>query len=258
MPGCMQVMFRSTAYSFLESAGMAKVAVVRVAPAGIKTAGSLSVHWRTEDGDAVAGLDYEAASGVLTFGPGEDAQYICVKIIDDNVSEPDVAFAIVLSGAEASAGAPPAAIVQERVNVTIVDDDDAGILGFELPQYETSYNETRLWAEVTVVRRRGADGRVTVDYETLDDTAVAGQDFERMCGQMVLESGEKSGKLRIPLLQSGLPEAHKAFKVALKNPEGGAELSNRSTTRVTIVRRNFTVVEKGASLKDGRSDACAR
>ena len=52
-------MCRSRAYAFLESAGTARVAVTRVAPEGGSLDHPLRVHYRTEDGDAVAGLDYE-------------------------------------------------------------------------------------------------------------------------------------------------------------------------------------------------------
>lgn len=246
-----QVMFRSSVYSFLESAGMVKVAVVRIPPAGSKLDSPLNVHWCTEDGDAIAGLDYEAASGTLVFEDGESSKYINIKIIDDSVSEPDVTFSILLTSAEACAGRPEPLIIQPRVAVTIVDDDDAGLLGFELPQYEVGYNAKHLWAEVTVVRRRGADGRVTVDYETADDSATAGHDYEHSSGHVVFESGQKSSKVRIPLLASGLPEAHKAFKVVLKNPDGGAELSSRATTRVTIVQRALTMyTPMGVKLMD--------
>ncbi len=38
-------------------------------------------------GDAVAGEDYVATSGVLTFQPGETSKTVAVSIFDDNVAE---------------------------------------------------------------------------------------------------------------------------------------------------------------------------
>jgi hypothetical protein len=32
----------------------------------------VTIHWATQDSTAVAGSDYQAASGVLTFEPGSD------------------------------------------------------------------------------------------------------------------------------------------------------------------------------------------
>lgn len=251
-PDKQHVMFRSAAYSFLESAGVVRVAVVRLPPAGGRLSGPLRVQYRTEDGDAVAGLDYEATQGVLLFGPDEGSKYIEIKIMDDNVSEPDVTFNVFITLLEPPFGgsSPDAIIVQDRVAVTIVDDDDAGLLGFELPQYEVGFNDGRLYAEVVVVRRSGADGVVEVSYSTEDGSAVAFQDYEACTGTLVFENGQKSEKLRIPLLAGGVPEAHKAFKVKLHSPKG-AELSSRSTTRVTVVRRTLTLVSNAVDGLEG-------
>ncbi|KAG2427143.1 hypothetical protein HXX76_012653 [Chlamydomonas incerta] len=249
-----QVMFRSRAYAFLESAGTVRVAVTRVAPEGGSLDHPLRVHYKTEDGDAVAGLDYEAREGTLHFAPGEAYKYVEVRIIDDDMTEPDVHFSIVLTGADAPNGGAgkEVLVVQDRVRITIVDDDDAGVIGFELPEYEVAFNEKRSYAEVTLVRRRGADGRVTVEYETQDLTAVAGDDYVAAKGTVVFESGEKSARVRLQLLQSFVPEAHKALQLVLRNPEGGAELGKRAACKVTLVRRQFTLMPAGAAgAKEG-------
>lgn len=241
-----QVMFRSSAYSCLESTGVAKIAVVRVPARGGTLDKPLRVHYRTEDGDAVAGLDYEATEGNLFFAPGEDVTYILIKIVDDDVSEPDVTFNVVLTHVESLDPSDPEPIIaQKSVSVTIVDDDDAGLLGFELPHYEVSYNANHLYAEVSVVRRRGADGTVQVEYLTMDDSAMAGADYVASQGKLVFESGQKSCQLRIPLLPTASPEAHKSFRIQLRSPAGGAELSSRCSTGVTIVRRAMTMAHHG-------------
>ena len=49
---------RSAAYSVLESTGVAKVAVMRTPAAGGTLDKPLRVYYKTEDGDAIAGLDY--------------------------------------------------------------------------------------------------------------------------------------------------------------------------------------------------------
>ncbi|GFR52684.1 hypothetical protein Agub_g15310 [Astrephomene gubernaculifera] len=231
-----QVMFRSHAYSFLESAGVAKVAVTRVPPEGGSLDNPLRVFFRTEDGDAVAGLDYVAKEGSILFGPGEKYKYIEIKIIDDDMSEPDVSFSVVLLSAECPGGPCNALIVQNRARVTIVDDDDAGVIGFEVPEYEVAFTgKPPASVEVTLVRRRGADGRVQVEFETQDLTAIAGQDYVASSGTVVFESGEKTEKIRIGLLPSSAPEMHKSLRLVLKNPEGGAELGHRNACKVTIV-----------------------
>jgi hypothetical protein len=47
----------------------------------------VTVNYSTADGTATAGNDYTAASGTLTFAPGEAAKTISVPIVKDNIHE---------------------------------------------------------------------------------------------------------------------------------------------------------------------------
>ena len=57
----------------------------------------ISVHYATADGTAVAGEDYETASGVVTFAPGETAKTVAVTVLDDLAEEVDEVFLLNLS-----------------------------------------------------------------------------------------------------------------------------------------------------------------
>ena len=59
---------------------------------------SVTVSYATADGTAVAGEDYEATSGTLTFAAGETEQTVAVTIIDDAVEDSGETFRLVLSG----------------------------------------------------------------------------------------------------------------------------------------------------------------
>ncbi|MEX0676768.1 MAG: RHS repeat-associated core domain-containing protein [Pirellulales bacterium] len=62
---------------------------------------TVSVHYATQDGTAVAGVDYESTSGEVTFEPGDRSQTITVPIIrvpeDNPTVQPDKTFIIELS-----------------------------------------------------------------------------------------------------------------------------------------------------------------
>ena len=60
--------------------------VVTMAPEASET---VTVDYATSDGTATAGSDYIAASGKLTFAPGETKKTIAVTIEDDEVAEAD-------------------------------------------------------------------------------------------------------------------------------------------------------------------------
>ena len=82
-----------------ESVGVARVTVLRREG----TEGAVSVRYRTQDGTAVAGVQYQAISGTLEFGPGEILKTIEIPIINDAFHRGDSQFEVVLSD---PAGAP--------------------------------------------------------------------------------------------------------------------------------------------------------
>src|SRR5262249_28154082 len=45
--------------------------------------GTATVRYATADGSAIAGEDYQAASGVLSFAPGETSKAIDIAVLDD-------------------------------------------------------------------------------------------------------------------------------------------------------------------------------
>jgi streptogramin lyase len=57
----------------------------------------VTVDYATADGTALAGTDYLAASGTLTFAPGVTTQTILIQTLDDGVIDPPKTFAINLS-----------------------------------------------------------------------------------------------------------------------------------------------------------------
>jgi hypothetical protein len=60
---------------------------------------AITVSYRTANGTAVANSDYTAASGTLTFQPGETSRTISVSIKGDRKREPDETFSVQLSNA---------------------------------------------------------------------------------------------------------------------------------------------------------------
>lgn len=58
---------------------------------------TVTVHFTTQDGSAVAGQDYVATNGVVTFAPGETSHIITIVVTADNPPEPDEQFSIVLN-----------------------------------------------------------------------------------------------------------------------------------------------------------------
>ena len=116
-PGTLQ--FSAAVSSVSESAGSVSVNVNRAGG----SIGAVSVAYATSDGSAVAGTDYAAANGTLSWADGDTAgKIITVPILDRNLFDgSSKTFSIVLSapGGGATLGTASSAMVN------ILDDDTA-------------------------------------------------------------------------------------------------------------------------------------
>ncbi|MFP6701437.1 MAG: M36 family metallopeptidase, partial [Planctomycetaceae bacterium] len=83
---------------------------------------TISAYYTTVDDTALAGSDYVAATGTVTFNPGSTHETISVTVLGDTVAEGDETFEVVLSY-------PINAAIGDAQGVaTITDDDAAGSL----------------------------------------------------------------------------------------------------------------------------------
>jgi hypothetical protein len=91
-----EVAFSSDDYEVPENAGTATITVTLNVPLGI----TATVAYQTVDGTAVAGVDYVATAGNLTFTPGSTANTFLVEIIDNRETQPDRQLFLELMGFE--------------------------------------------------------------------------------------------------------------------------------------------------------------
>lgn len=91
----------------------------------------VTVDYATSDGTARAGSDYVAASGVVTFSPGQVTQFISINITGDVLTEPDETFFLNLSN-------PAIATIGDNQGTGTIQDND---LGASLP---LSFVETQI------------------------------------------------------------------------------------------------------------------
>ena len=193
-----RVFFEPSSYQCLENCGTVAVTLVRQGGDPDRT---LTVDYRTEDGTANAGSDYEFTEGVVVFKPGETLKEVRVGIIDDDIFEEDESFLIHLSnlrvlapeGEQSEGTAPDPSVAclgpASTATVTIFDDDHAGI--FTLEEAVCHVSESVGTVELKVLRTSGARGVVTLPYKTLEGTARGGgEDFEDAHGVLEFNNDE--------------------------------------------------------------------
>ena len=219
------VQVETPSYTLNETGGQVAIQVTLSSPAAF----SITVNYATSDGTAVAGSDYTAASGTLTFAPGETSQPIIIAITNDNAFESSEAFNLTLSNITPNTtpfGVPNSA------SITILDDDQQPTVKFSSTTY--SANEGASTANITVTLSTVANGPVTIDYATSAGTASASEDFTTTVGTLTFAAGETSKVLTVPVVNDILDEEEEVFDVQLSNPNG-ALLGAPFSALITIV-----------------------
>src|SRR5439155_603867 len=155
----------------------------------------VSVDYFTRDGTATNGQDYVGKAGTLTFGPGVTSQSFTIQIINDTAVEPlDETVSLILTNATGGAtlpGGTPTSFAS--ATLSIVDDDfPAGYLNFATTNFVA--NEGSGFAPVTVTRRGGNSGVMTVQVRPVGGTATSGVDFNFTGTTLSWSNGDSAPK----------------------------------------------------------------
>jgi chitinase len=181
----------------------------------------VSVSCATANGTATAGSDYVAASGTVTFAPGETSKTVTVNVTGDSVAEFDEALTLTLSNAaNANLGAATA-------TGTIVNDDvpTLQVVGAAGPEGHTGTAPFTF----TVTLSQPAPWAVTVDFATANGTATTGSDYAAAAGTLTFAPGETSKAFTVNVIGDAAVEFDETFNVVLSNA-AGASLAGPTAT----------------------------
>lgn len=222
---CSHISFESPHSQCMENCGVLVLTVVCQGGLGENT---FYVDYRTEDGSANAGSDYDYSEGTLVFKPGDTHKEIKVGIIDDDIFEEDEHFFVRLLNLRVGdaegmfesddvGAAPKARLVEPLVaTVTILDDDHAGIFTFSDSTFHISESVGTM--EVTVVRNSGARGTVILPYHTEAGTAKPGEDYEDVRGELEFTNDQTTQTIQVRIIDDEEYEKHESFYIVLEEP----------------------------------------
>ena len=237
-PDVVEIGFDPVMYTVDERAGTIAL-TVKVLSGDLGRAVTLS--YETMDGSAIAGEDYTSKDSVLTLSAGDTETTIVVNITDDDLFENEEMFTVVLSGAPAGVTLTP-----DTAEVTITDTNapDVVEIGFDPVMY--TVDEGSGTVALTVKVLSGDLGRdVTVSYETMDGSAIAGEDYTTVQSTLTLSAGDTSATIVVNITDDDLFENAETFTVVLSGAPAGVTLTPGTAT-VTITDTNAPdVVEIG-------------
>jgi hypothetical protein len=218
------ISLESSGKSINEIDGLLKVNITR----SNDSTNPVSIFWSTTGG--YPGDNYTASSGTVTFSQGVFTKTVQVPVIDDHLysSVPTVTFGLYIGtptgGAELKS--------PSSMTIYMNEADPAPVVKFDAPSYLV-YESARS-AAITVVRVNDAFDPVTVQYNTSDGTAKAGQNYTNTSGVLTFASGELSKTITVPILDDTMEGPDVTFDVTLSSPTGGASLGSPAKTTVTI------------------------
>ena len=171
------------------------------------SADPVSVDYATVNGSAKAPEDYTAASGTLTFAPGELSKQVTVAVAGDTLDEPHETYSVELAN---------------PVGATIGDGRGAGTILDNDPQVSISVDdvaraEANGPATFSVSLSKASGKVVTVAYATADGSALAGDDYSARNGTLVFLAGDASKLVSVPLVNDEIAEDDETFTITLSS-----------------------------------------
>src|SRR5439155_1127592 len=202
------VAFTALGYAVGENGVNAVIGVRRTG-----TAGNITVSYLTTGpGTATAGSDYTAVASALTL-PAATAlspitvRNILVPITNDAAIEPNETFTVRLQGLapltavfDASGCDPASAPGTCDTTVTIIDDDQGGVIAFDRDNYQVTENTAN--ASIVLRRTGGLGGPVTVNFATSDGTAFAPTDYTAVNTTVTFLAGQTAVTALVPIMNN--------------------------------------------------------
>jgi hypothetical protein len=188
----------------------AAVFTVRLVAGGSQT---VTVGYGTADGTAVAGRDYAATSGVLTFTPGVTVQTITVPVNGDLTDEYDESFFVNLSGAA------NADVYDGQGAATVLDNDPPPSISIN----NASVREGRRGTTVlvfTVTLSAPSEKVVRVNFATADGTATtADNDYRSTSGTLSFAPGQTTATVSVAVVGDRRQEPDETLFVNLSGAD---------------------------------------
>ncbi|KAF0100619.1 MAG: cadherin domain/calx-beta domain protein [Rhodospirillaceae bacterium] len=214
---------------------------------------TVTVQFTTANGSALAGQDYAAQSGTLTFVPGVIQQNILVAIAGDAIVEGNETFTVTLS--DPSEGA---SILDGSATGTILNDDVAtAVLSIAATSTNKPEGQSGSTPFTFTVTRTGDLSAPASAQWAVTGPAVNGTDFTGgvlPTGTVSFAAGETSKVISIGVAGDSAVEANEAFWVQLSQPGAGTILG---TALAKGVIRNddaaLSIATTSANKPEGQS-----
>lgn len=216
--------------------------------------GSYSLSYATANGTAIAGSDYTAKSGTISFADGVMSRNVAVATTDDTTVESSETFHMDISGPSGGA-----TITDSRGTGTIVDNDSAAdpCAGVSFTISSNGAVTEGLNSVFTVTASGSTSSSCSVNYATANGSAVAPGDYTTRSGTLTFTSSPGSQTVSVATIDDTVVESGETLTMSLSGPTGGAVLGTPSSATATINDNDSAPNQPPvANFDDGGSMTC--
>jgi chitinase len=217
--------------------------------------GPVTVEWSTVDGSAVAGSDYVAASGTLTFNAGVLTQTFSVAVNGDRLAEYEIESLNIKLGN----GGYGVAYIQDNeprfsINDVSITEGNSGTktatftvslsLAYDEPvsvNFSSAEGDTAAWT-----------GWGYYGYYSAPPAATSGIDFQSNSGPLTFAKGQTSRTINVVINGELLAEEDEYFSVNLSGASANASISDAHAVGI-IVDDEPRVSANSVSVTEGNS-----
>ena len=226
-----------------EKDGTARFVVALGQALGESSNSTVTVDWALQGGTAIAGSDFVATSGRLSFAPGESVKTVVVDLIDDAQAEGLERFSLVLSNASGATIADGVALAEIGAN------DGTATSQPRLSVQDRVIGEGDGYIDFVVSLNQPGQNIVTVAYATQSGTASgSGYDFENTSGTLSFAPGETTKTVRIPISQYSAMEGLEYFRFDLSSPSNAA--IERGSAMITVIDNDIVLDTPEVVVRD--------
>jgi hypothetical protein len=195
----------------------------------------VAYKYATVDGSAVAGIDYQAASGSVNFSPGQTSQTVTVYALPNALYAPTRTFTLNLTDASG-------ATVAQGTGTILNSLGKPGVIvgGTYIEDVDSGTTPGQLWVSLSW----GSSVPVTVDYTTVPGTAVPGVDYLPVSGTLTFNPGQTGQYVTVPVIGNPNYEPSRTFTLALSNFQNAV----MGTTTYSVIFDDAPLVTAGPAL----------
>jgi large repetitive protein len=179
----------------------------------------VTVDYATSEGTALAGKDYEATTGTLTFVPGQTTKSVSVPVLADRKTETNETLTLTISNVDGGAASgPPVTVVKPDATATILDNDPKVKLGDVRVR---AGNKGMGSANFMIKLSHASPDAVTIRFATANGSARARSDYKPVKTTITFLPGQKKQTTPVAIKGDRRNEPSERFFAKLSKVHGG-------------------------------------